>query len=62
MSDLPDLDAAHLETLAALLGIPLLPEWHETVRFNLEVSLRLARAVAEFPLDDEADMAAVFRA
>lgn len=57
MTTPPDLDA-----LATHLGIPLRPEWHDTIRANLEISLRLAKAVAEFPLDDEADLAPVFRA
>lgn len=57
LPDLPDLDA-----LAAMTGITLRPEWRETVRMNLEISLRLANVVMEFPLDDEADLAPVFRA
>ena len=57
MTDLPDLDA-----LAATLGITLRPEWHPSVRANLEISLRLANVVMDFPLDDEADLAPVFRA
>ena len=55
MTDLPDLDA-----LAATLGITLRPEWHGTVRANLEISLRLANVVMDFPLDDDADLAPVF--
>lgn len=57
MNGSPDLDA-----LAAALGITLRPEWHGGVRLNLDASLRLAREVAEFPLDDEAELAPVFRA
>ena len=56
MSD-PDIDA-----LAAALGIPLRPEFREGVAANLAVSLRLATLVAAFPLDDEEDLAPVFRA
>jgi hypothetical protein len=40
----------------------LRPEWREAVRFNLDVTLRLAHMVAAFPLDDEADLAPVFQA
>ena len=56
MSD-PDLDA-----LAASLGLTLRPEWRDGVRANYDASLRLASLVAEFPLDDEIDLAPVFRA
>ena len=55
MTDRIDLDA-----LAATLGITLRPEWHETIRTNLDISLRMATHVAEFDLDDEADLAPVF--
>ena len=51
-----------IEALASALDIPVRPEWHETIRLNLDASLRLAREVAAFPLDDEADLAPVFRA
>ncbi len=51
-----------LDALAAALGIPLRPEWRDAVRANLDVSLRLGGEVAAFPLDDEADLAPVFRA
>ena len=57
MTDLPDLGA-----LAAMLAIPLRPEWHGAVAANLGISLRFAAEVAAFPLDDEADLAPVFRA
>ena len=55
MTELPDIDA-----FAAMLGITLQPEWHASVRANIEISLRLAGVVMDFPLDDEADMAPVF--
>ena len=51
----PDVDA-----LAAALGITLQPEWHDTIRLNLEISLRLAKEVAAFPLDDHAEPAPVY--
>jgi hypothetical protein len=36
--------------------------WRPAVRANLEVSLRLARMVDEFPLPDETEPASVFGA
>ena len=46
--------------LAAALGIPLRPEWHDSIRANLEMSLRMAAEVAAFPLDDDLDLAPIF--
>jgi hypothetical protein len=43
-----------------LLGIPVAPEWRETIRANLFVSLSLGALVAGFPLPDEAEPAPVF--
>jgi hypothetical protein len=51
-----------IEAGCALLGITPEPSWLPTIRQNLEVSLRLARLVEEFPLPDEAEPAPVFRA
>ena len=50
----------HLQAAVAAIGLPLDPAWEAAVRFNLELSLRLAREVADFPLDDEAELAPVF--
>ena len=57
MTDLPDIEA-----LAAALGIPIRPEWHDGIRQNLAISLRLGALMAEAPLPDELDLAPVFRA
>ena len=57
MTDLPD-----IEILAAALGIPLRPEWHETIRQNLAVSLRLGALVGEVELPDGLEAAPVFEA
>lgn len=61
MLDPASLDA-FMDSGAALLGIPLDPAWRPSVRGHLEVSLRLALLVAEFPLPGELDPAPVFRA
>lgn len=44
------------------LDLPLDPAWKASVKANLEVTLRLANLVAEFPLPDEAEPAPVFKA
>lgn len=46
---------------AALLGIPIAPEWQPAVRMHLAVSLTHAAAVVDFPLPDDAEPAPVFR-
>lgn len=56
------MDDPELDALAATLGLRLEPAWRDGVRTNLTISLRMASFVAEFPLDDEADAAPVFRA
>ena len=55
-------DDADPTAAAAALGIQLDPAWHDAVRFHLDLSLRAAKLVAEFPLPDEADPAPVFTA
>lgn len=47
---------------AVVLDLPLDPAWQGAVRANLEVTLRHAATVAEFPLPDEAEPAPIFRA
>jgi hypothetical protein len=47
---------------AAALALPLKPEWVSAVTANLEVNLRMAALVAEFPLPDESEPAPVFTA
>jgi hypothetical protein len=46
---------------AALLGIPIVPEWQPAVRMHLAVSLTHAAAFVDFPLPDDAEPAPVFR-
>lgn len=57
---LPGMNDDPIDALAASLGIKLRPEWRAGVRLNYEVSLRLANEVAEFPLEDEAELAPVY--
>jgi hypothetical protein len=47
---------------AAALDLPLDPAWQASVKTNLEVTLRHAATVAEFPLPDEAEPAPVYKA
>jgi hypothetical protein len=45
-----------------MLGLTIDPAWIPSVRANLEVSLRLARIVDEFPLSDDHEPASTFKA
>lgn len=53
---------ALIDAAAPALGLAVRPEWRAAVRANLAVSLRMGAAVLDFPLDDEAEPAPVFRA
>jgi hypothetical protein len=61
-----DLSADNLDAFIAAaakaLDLPVDPAWHPAIRFNLDVTLRLAALVADFPLPDDAEPAPVFRA
>ena len=53
---------AYIEAAAKALGLRIEDAWRPAVRANLDVSLRLARLVDEFPLPDETEPASVFTA
>ena len=52
----------YIDAVAGALALPVEDSWRPAVRANLEVSLRLARLVDEFPLPDETEPASVFAA
>ena len=52
----------YIDAVANALGLPVQQAWKPAVKANLEVSLRLARLVDEFPLSDEIEPASVFAA
>jgi hypothetical protein len=52
----------YIDAVAKALALPVDDAWKPAVRANLEVSLRLARLVDEFPLPDEIEPASVFAA
>lgn len=52
----------YIDAVSKALGLPIDDAWKPAVRANLEVSLRLARLVDEFPLPDETEPASVFTA
>jgi hypothetical protein len=52
----------YIDAVAAALALTVAPEWKPAVRANLDVTLKLARAVQEFPLPDEIEPASVYEA
>jgi hypothetical protein len=53
---------ALIEAAARALSLPIDAEWKAAVRTNLEMTLKHAAAVDEFPLPDDAEPAPFFRA
>jgi hypothetical protein len=53
---------AFVDAVAASLSLPIEEAWKPAIRANLEVTLRLAKLVDEFPLPDEIEPAAVYEA
>jgi hypothetical protein len=51
-----------VKAAARALALPVKAEWLLAVAANLEVNLRMAALVAEFPLPDESEPAPVFTA
>jgi Protein of unknown function (DUF4089) len=58
----PDHVDSYIDATAEMLSLPVEPAWKPAVKANLLVNLRLAAAVVEFALPDEAEPAPVFKA
>ena len=53
---------SYIDSVAQALALPVEDAWRAAVRANLEVSLRLAKLVDEFPLPDETEPASIYSA
>jgi len=53
---------AYIAEASKLLGLALTDEMRAVTRANLEVAERMAKLVAEYPLDDHAEIALVYSA
>jgi hypothetical protein len=53
---------AFVASAAALLDLPVEDGWKPAIHANLEVTLRLAKLVEDFPLAEDAEPAPVFEA
>jgi len=58
----PDTIDLLVKASAQALGLALDPAWQGSVKFNLQLILRHAALVDEFPLPDDAEPAPVFHA
>lgn len=52
----------YIDAVAAALALPIEDAWKPSVRANLEVTLKLAQMVDEFPLPDETEPASIYAA
>jgi hypothetical protein len=52
----------YIDAVGKALALSIDEAWRPAVRIHLEMSLRLARLVDEFPLPDETEPASVFAA
>ncbi len=61
-ADKCDCFTTYIESSAALLDLVIRPEWMQGVQTNLEISLRFACLLEQFPLPDETEPAPVYEA
>jgi len=52
----------YIDAVAKALKLPIEDAWKSSVKANLDVSLKLAGLVDEFPLPDATEPASIFRA
>ena len=52
----------YIDTVAAALALPTASADKPAVRLNLDITLRMARLVQEFPLPDEIEPASIYEA
>ena len=50
----------YIDAVASALSLPIEAAWKPAVKMNLEVSLRMASLVDEFPLPDESEPANIY--
>ncbi len=52
----------YIDAVAKALALPIDAAWKPAVRSNLDVTLKMARMVQEFPLPDEIEPASIYEA
>lgn len=65
-SDAPLFDdekaGAVVDAMLPMLGLQIDPAWRPEIIANLRVNARMAKRMLDFPLEDELDVAPVFKA
>jgi hypothetical protein len=52
----------YIDAVAKALDLPIEAAWKPAIRANLDVTLKMARMVQEFPLPDEIEPASIYEA
>jgi hypothetical protein len=52
----------YIDAVATALALPIDAAWKPAIRANLDVTLKMARMVQEFPLPDEIEPASIYEA
>jgi hypothetical protein len=52
----------YIDAVALALALPVEVAWKPAIRVNLDVTLKMARMVQEFPLPDEIEPASIYEA
>ncbi len=52
----------YIDAVADALALPVEAAWKPAIRANLDVTLKMARMVQEFPLPDEIEQASIYQA
>ena len=52
----------YIDVVAAALALPIDPADKPAIRMNLDVTLKMAQLVQEFPLPDEIEPASIYEA
>jgi hypothetical protein len=50
----------YIDAVADALALPVEAAWKPAIRANLDVTLKMARMVQEFPLPDEIEPASIY--
>ncbi len=52
----------YIDAVGKALALSIDPAWKPAIRANLDVTLKMARMVQEFPLPDEIEPASIYEA
>ncbi|MBV5269333.1 MAG: DUF4089 domain-containing protein [Afipia sp.] len=52
----------YIDAVATALALPIDAAWKPAIRANLDVTLKMAHMVQEFPLPDEIEPASIYEA